>query len=470
VPEGGNEVLTVSARGPRLCDGLTRREVLRAGGLTALGLSLPDLLRGAVPQGPARRTGKARSCIVLFLMGGPPQHSTWDPKPDAPAEVRGEFGPIATSVPGIRICSLLPRLARQADRLCLLRAVSTGDNAHSSSGYYMLTGVPHAPKNVENANPGAPNNWPTLGALVRRAGGDGHSLPGAVRLPMHIFNTDGSVWPGQDAGFLGRDSDPWLFRCEPAAANFCIPEFSLEADGPARLGGRERLLRRLDRTFAAIDQLGVRGRYDRTTAKAFDLLRSPQARAAFDLKKEPEAARDRYGRHQFGQSCLLARRLVEAGVGLVQVNWFRGPEEPSDAPCWDSHAREGLRLRTVLVPPMDQAFSALLEDLHQRGMLEETLIVCMAEFGRTPRMNRAGGRDHWGPVFSVALAGGGIRGGQVHGASDKQGGYPRDGRVEPQDLTATILHCLGYAPNSEIHDVLGRPLPLSRGAVIRAIL
>src|SRR5262249_13084372 len=207
---------------------------------------------------------------------------------------------------------------------------------------------------------------------------------------------------------------PWLFRCEPAAANFRIPEFSLDAGESARLGGREHLLRRLDRTFAAIDRQGARSRYDRTTERAFDLLRSPRARAAFDLKKEPESAPDRSGRSQFGQSCLLARRLVEAGVGLVQVNWFRGPDEPSDAPCWDSHAREGLRLRTVLAPPLDQAFSALLEDLHQRGMLGETLVVCMAEFGRTPRMNRAGGRDHWGPGFSAALAGGGVRGGAVH--------------------------------------------------------
>jgi len=446
--------------------GPTRREWLRLGGLSAFGLSLPQLLGS--PTAPA--FGKARSCIVLFLMGGPPQHSTWDPKPDAPAEIRGEFPPIATNVPGIRVSSLLPRLARQADRLCLLRAVSTGDNAHSSSGYYMLTGVAHAPKNVENANPGAPNNWPCLAALLRKAGGDRRGLPGAVRLPMHIFNTDGSVWPGQDAGFLGRDCDPWLFRCEPAAADFRIPEFSLGADDSSRLGGRHHLLRRLDRSFAAIDRQGARSRYDRTTQQALDLLRSPRARAAFDLKKEPDVARDRYGRHQFGQSCLLARRLVEAGVGLVQVNWFRGPDEPSDAPCWDSHAREGLRLKTALAPPLDQAFSALLEDLHQRGMLEETLVVCMAEFGRTPRMNPAGGRDHWGPVFSVALAGGGVRGGHVHGASDRQGGQPREGRVEPQDLTATILHCLGYEPSTEVHDLQGRPLPLSRGEAIRAIL
>ena len=204
--------------------------------------------------------------------------------------------------------------------------------------------------------------------------------------------------------------------------------------------------------------------------RAFDLLGSRAARAAFDLSREPPKVRDRYGRHQFGQSCLLARRLVEAGVGLVQVNWFRGPDEPSDAPCWDSHVREAERLRTALAPVADRAISALLEDLTERGMLGETLVMCLSEFGRSPRINKAGGRDHWGRVFSVALAGGGVRGGQVYGASDRQGGEPADGRVTPADLTATALHCLGFEPDAEIRDALGRPLPASRGSVIRGIL
>jgi hypothetical protein len=450
----------------RLCDGLARREVLKVGGLSVLGLSLTDLIRARAYHRPGSPTGRAKSCIVLFLMGGPPQHSTWDPKPDAPPEVRGEFGPIETSVPGVRVCSLFPRVARQADKVCLLRAVSTGDNAHSSSGYYMLTGVPHSPMNAENVNPGPPNDWPTLGALVRRLRGDRDGLPSAVRLPMHIFNTDNSVWPGQDAGFLGRSTDPWLFRCEPAAPTFRIPEFTLAADVAIdRLGDRRDLLQQLDRGIATAGP-GL----DPLRAQAFDLLSSPRARAAFDLGREPPAVRDRYGRHHFGQSCLLARRLVEAGVGLVHVNWFRGPEEPSEAPCWDSHAKEAERLKTVLAPTADQAFSALLEDLDQRGMLGETLVACLSEFGRTPRFNNRGGREHWGHVFSVALAGGGVKGGQVYGSSDKQGGYPRDGRVAPQDLTATLLHSLGYEPHTEIRDPLGRPLAISRGEVIRAIL
>jgi hypothetical protein len=444
------------------CDGLTRRELLRAGTLPALGLALPDLLRRRAAAGE-RREGKASGCIVLFLMGGPPQHSTWDPKPDAPAEVRGEFGPTATNVPGVRVCSLLPGLARHMDKLCLLRAVSTGDNAHSSSGYAMLTGVPHNPPNAENVNPGPPNDSPTLGALVRRLRGDRGGLPGAVRLPMHIFNTDSSVWPGQDAGFLGRSSDPWLFRCVPASPGFAVPELTLPPVVPAdRLSARQELFDKLDRSPVAAGAA--------FNGKAFDLLGSRAARAAFDLSREPPRVRDRYGRHHFGQSCLLARRLIEAGVGLVQVNWFRGPDEPADAPCWDSHVKEAERLRTVLAPTADRAFAALLEDLAGRGLLGETLVMCVAEFGRTPRLNGRGGRDHWGRVFSVALAGGGVRGGQVYGASDRQGGEPAEGRVAPADLTATALHCLGFEPDAEVRDALGRPVPASRGSVVRGIL
>jgi len=465
-------MLSFRGQSVRLCDNISRREVLRVGALTALGLTSPALAKGlaAATTVAANKPRPAKNCILLFLMGGPPQHSTWDPKPQAPAEIRGEFGPIATNVPGIHISSLLPRLARHVDKLCLLRAMSTGDNAHSSSGYYMLTGVPHAPLNAENVNPGPPNDWPTLGALVRRLRGDRGGLPAAVRLPMHIYNTDRSVWPGQDAGFLGRASDPWLFRCEPASPGFIIPEFTLTADVPLeRLTRRRDLLQQLDRALAT-NAAGPASRMERYTAQAFELLGSPQARAAFALNREPQALRHRYGRHHFGQSCLLARRLVEAGVSLVQVNWYRGADEPADNPCWDSHVKESERLQTVLAPTFDQAFAALLDDLHQRGLLADTLVLCLAEFGRTPRMNAHGGRDHWGQVFSVALAGGGVRGGQVYGSSDRQGASPRDGRVVPQDLTTTILHCLGLDPRAEIRDTQGRPLVASRGDVIRAIL
>jgi hypothetical protein len=459
----------------RLCDRLTRREMLRLGGLGALGLSLPDLLTArqiqAAPAPVSGSFGKAKSCILLFLMGGPPQHSTWDPKPGAPVEIRGEFGPIRTAVPGMHICELMPRLARWTNHLALLRAVSTGDNAHSSSGYYMMTGRPHQPMNFENANPGAPNDWPTLGALVQSFRRGTGMLPPAVRLPHRIFNTDGSVWPGQDSGFLGRTADPWLFTCQPGAPEFRIPEFSLDAQmSSPRLHDRQTLLQRLDRQLADAQRSGALATYHGQQQQAFDILVSAQSGGAVQLGREPAVVRDRYGRSPFGQSVLLARRLVEAGVGLVQVNWYRGPDEPSDNPCWDSHVNESERLKRVLVPPMDQAFAALLEDLVQRGMLDETLVVCLAEFGRTPRFNGRAGRDHWGPVFSVALAGGGIRGGIIHGASDAHGAQPLDGRVQPQDLTATILHCLGIHPDSHILDRLGRPIAACTGEVIRQIV
>jgi len=457
----------LASQSVRLCDGWTRRELLRVGGLSALGLSLPLLWQGRASGKVAVR---AKNCIILFLTGGPPQHSTWDPKPEAPAEIRGEFGPIATNVPGIQISSLFPRLATQADKWCILRAVSTGDNAHSSSGYYMLTGVPHQPMQVENANPGAPNDWPNIGAIVRRLRGDRHGLPGAVRLPMHIFNTDQSVWPGQDAGFLGRAVDPWLFRCQPNHPQMAIAEFTLPADVDlVRLQQRQDLLRRLDRQIAELSPPST-DRWAPLQTQAVNLVSSPRARAAFDLSRESPKLRERYGRTHFGQSCLLARRLIEAGVSLVHVNWYRGPEEPDDAPVWDTHVQESHRLKNVLAPVADQAISALLSDLADRGLLEETLVACLAEFGRTPRFNGRAGRDHWGPVFSVLLAGGGIRGGTVYGASDKHGAYPQDGRVLPEDLHATLYTCLGIDPNTELHDTQGRPFPISRGQPIRAIL
>ncbi len=456
-----------SGRAVRLCDGWSRREWLRVGGLAALGLSLPQLWQG---RASSKLTVRAKNCIILFLTGGPPQHSTWDPKPEAPAEVRGEFGPIATNVTGIRISCLFPRLASQADKWCLLRAVSTTDNAHSSSGYYMLTGVPHQPKEVENANPGAPNDWPNIGAIVRQVRGDRNGLPAAVRLPMHIFNTDQSVWPGQDAGFLGRAADPWLFRCQPNNPLMAIAEFTLPPDmDMARLQQRQDLLHRLDRQMAEWPR-GMQERWTPQQVQAFDLLSSPRARAAFDLSRESPKLRDSYGRTHFGQSCLLARRLIEAGVSLVHVNWYRGPDEPDDAPVWDTHVQESNRLKSVLAPVADQAIAALLSDLADRGLLEETLVACLAEFGRTPRFNGRGGRDHWGAVFSVLLAGGGIRGGCVYGASDKHGAYPQDGRVLPPDLHATIYTCLGIDPTTELHDTQGRPFPISRGEPVRSIL
>lgn len=449
----------------RLCDGLNRREMLYAGGLGALGLSLPTLLDPRYAQAAIAGNPSAKSCIILFLMGGPPQHSTWDPKPEAPAEVRGEFGPIPTTVPGMQICELLPRTSLIADRLALIRSVSSGDNAHSSSGYYMLTGYPHTPMNFENANPGFPNNHPSVGAVVRKFLPPRNGFPASVRLPHRIFNTDGSIWPGQDAGFLGRASDPWLLNCQPADSNFRTSELDLPIDlSDDRAAARRSLLERVNHSLDSASP--ALNNYDKLAQQAFGLLNSDKSRQAFRLDSESDKVRDRYGRSQFGQSTLLARRLVEAGVRLVQVNWFRSPDEPFDAPCWDSHVREAERLKTILAPSFDQTYSALIEDLSDRGLLDETLVVCMAEFGRSPRINGVAGRDHWGRVYSVALAGGGVKGGTIYGSSDELGGEPHEYPVSPQDLTATIFNALGLDPQTEIHDTLDRPLPISRGEII----
>lgn len=469
-------MLRLFGPGTRLCDGWNRREVMRIGSLGLLGAGLHQnalhaaaAKEGAVTGGSS--FGRAKSCIVLFLMGGPPQHSTWDPKPDAPADIRGDFRPIATTVPGLSISELFPRTALVADKVCILRAMSTGDNAHSSSGYYMLTGRPHQPMNFENANPGAPNDAPSLGALVCRLGDAHAGMPRAVTVPHRIFNTDGSIWPGQDGGFLGRTSDPWLLNARLTTGGYTIDEINLPADiDHARIARRRDLLSQTERGLDARDRDRAGSTFDVQARQAFDLLGSSQARRAFRLEEEPGLNRDRYGQTPFGQSVLLARRLVEAGVRLVQVNWYRGADEPPANPCWDSHTRESARLKEVLMPPTDQAYSALLEDLHRRGLLDETLVVCMAEFGRTPRLDGGGGRNHWGSVFSVTLAGGGIKGGQVYGASDRIGAYPAEGKVRPEDLSATIFHCLGHAPQTEYHDPLDRPHPISRGEVIHAIL
>lgn len=464
-------MLSVQAGRVRLCDGYTRREWLRVGGLTAFGLSCARLAELKAAHAKSGSFGKAKACIVLFLLGGPPQHETWDPKPDAPEEVRGAYKPIPSATCGLQVCELMPLTAALTQHIAVLRAMSTDDNAHSSSGYWMLTGVPHSPKNFENAKPGFPNNWPCLGAVVRKLRGDRGSLPGAIRLPEEIWNTGHIVWPGQDAGWLGASSDPWLMTCHPQKPDFRITEITPPADvPPIRVDARRQLLEAVNQQLDQVHRSGVVERWDTLRQKAFQLISSPQARGAFDLDQEPPQVRDRYGRNRFGQSVLLARRLIEAGVTFVQVNWTRWETDTSEAPAWDTHAANAARLKEALMPPMDQAYSALLEDLHQRGMLEETLVVWMGEFGRTPRHNNRAGRDHWGHVFSVALAGGGIRGGTVYGASDRLGAFPLDGRVEPQDLTATVLHCLGINPETYLYDRAGRNVPASYGHVIEPIV
>jgi hypothetical protein len=334
----------------------------------------------------------------------------------------------------------------------------------------MLTGVPHIPKQVENANPGAPNDHPSVAAVVQQMRRGSAPLP-SVRLPHRIFNTDGSVWPGQDSGWLGNTADPWLFRCEPGSPGFEVDQFRLAADvSLGRLSQRRTLLTQIEAQLREVEKRTTRLPYVEQQDQAFGLLSAQKTREACNLELETAETRERYGRGQFGQSVLLSRRLVEAGVNFVHVNWFRSPDEPTSNPCWDSHTDETNRLKNVLVPPLDQALSALLTDLQERGLLDETVVAVLSEFGRSPRMNAAGGRDHWGSVFSVALAGGGIQGGRIVGRSDEQGGFPAEGLVAPEDITATLFDRLGFDPHSEIHDPTGRPLPISRGNVLTSLV
>lgn len=472
-------MLSYRDSGTRLCDGMRRREWLRVGGLSAFGLSIGNLMAGrsgATDNRLQSSFGRAKACIVLFMLGGPPQHETWDPKPLAPIEIRGPLGTIATATPGLQVGQCMPLTAKLTDRIAVLRAMSTNDNAHSSSGYWMLTGRPHAPTNSENATPGAPNDRPCLAAMVRHLRGDRGSLPGAVRLPEEIWNTGRIVWPGQDAGWLGDAADPWLVTCDPSQADFQVGDIALPADvSVQRLMQRQQLLQDMNGRGGLVSSPvsplpAAQSRWSGFQHKAIELLQSESARQAFAIEQETATVRDRYGRNRFGQSVLLARRLVESGVSLVQVNWTRWPTDDNVAPAWDTHANNAKRCQEALMPPMDMAYSALIEDLTQRGMLDETLIVWMGEFGRSPKINAAGGRDHWGHVFSVALAGGGVQGGAVYGQSDRHGGYPIEGRVEPQDLSATIFHLLGYDPETQLMDQVGRPVALSNGKVIEAIV
>ncbi len=454
-------------RGP-----LTRREWLRVGGVGLGGLSLAEFFRAraAAAESPAAPTGRAKAVIVLWFSGGVPQHETWDPKPEAPAEIRGEFGAIASRTPGLCVGELMPQTAQLTDKIAVVRTLATGDNAHSSSGYQMLTGVPHIPLSRENALPGKPNDSPSINALVRTLRTSRDALPAAITLPRRLANVGEKVWPGQDAGFLGQSYNPWLLTCDPSSENFDVPGCALPDEiPPLRLDRRLALREQFNRHLDLLARSEPAQRFDSYAGQALELLSGGQARNAFDLHQETEATRERYGRNPFGQSVLLARRLVEAGVSLVQVNWPRldGKENGGG---WDTHEVHSKCLKGWLMPMMDQTYSALIEDLAVRGLLEETVVCWVGEFGHTPKINAKAGRDHWGRVFSIALAGGGIRGGAIYGATDRHAGEARTDVVRPCDYLATVFHCLGYSPDTAVHDVTGRPLPLTRGQVIEPLV
>jgi hypothetical protein len=430
---------------------MNRRTFLRAGVLAPFGLSLGQAswLRSTAQAAPVRG-GRAKACILLYMTGGPSQHDTFDPKPDAPDGIRGEYQPIATSVPGIRICEHLPMLASMAERFSILRSVWHGSDTHGVGVHYNLTGLRYAPRQA-----GEPQldrrDPPCIGAVVRQLRGDHHNLPAAVQLPRPVGDQNNAMWGGQHAGFLGPRYDPLFVFDETWRPGDPLPGFTAPPDVDAnRQSARSDLLTTVQGQRTASP---AESDYERFQQLAFDVLRSGQAWRAFRLDDESPRTIERYGDNRFGRSCLVARRLIEAGVGLVTVPWVFKQSEQN----FDTHSRHFAKMKTILLPPVDRAFSALLEDLTQRGMLDETLIAWTGEFGRTPRINGSAGRDHWGRVYSTVLAGGGVRGGQVIGRSDSQGGVPADNPVHVSDFVATMYHALGYGPDTRVTDPIGRP-------------
>lgn len=467
--ETGGNMLGTTLLSRRIGKRLERREFLRLGALGGMGLSLATLLRaGAVRAATVPASfGRAKRCILVFLNGGPSQLDLWDMKPDAPAEVRGELKPIATCVPGIQISELLPLLARGVDKFKIVRSVTHSCSVHTTGVYTMLTGTIHSTPTVDQTR-ALPEDHPHLGSILAKWRGADGRLPPFVTLPR-LFEAppvDG-IWPGQNAGFLGRRYDPFIVEGNKATADFTAPGLALSGDvGVGRLEDRRTLLAQLNHRAHAAEAGGQLDELDTFYQQAFSLLTSTRAQAAFDLNRESHATRDRYGRHLFGQGLLLARRLIEAGVPLATVYWIDPTPPGPGGGEYDSHGRIFHHMRERLVPPTDRALSALFADLDQRGLMDDTLVVVMGEFGRTPRINKDAGRDHWPNVQSILLAGAGITGGSVFGASDRFAAEPSDSPVAPHDLAQTILHLLGVPEDLELSDAEGRPIRASRGTPI----
>ena len=441
--------------GPRL----SRRRMVQAGAASVLGLGLPRLLRADAAR---QALAAADACVIVFLNGGPSHLDMWDPKPDAPAEVRGEFKPIPTSVPGVRFGEHLPRLARQMHHATVIRSAHHGvNNAHAAAVYCGLTGHDRG----EIGGGARPDDYPAIGSVL------GKFRPPTTAVPPHVLlpyitkeGAGGPPQPGYFAGWLGKPHDPLIVLRDPNAADFGLPELTLGPDvDPNRFDARKQLetgLAATRRGSAPDDLDGIR-------ARAFDLLTSPATREAVRIDREPPKVRDAYGRNIYGQSVLLARRLVEAGTRLVCVSWA-----PDANATWDTHGNNFTKLKNELLPQFDAAAASLLTDLADRGMLGRTLVAFMGEFGRTPKINASGGgRDHWNFCYSLMLAGGGLKGGYVHGASDRIGGRPSLNPVTPAEVVATIYECLGVPHDLELRDRLQRPFTLVPwGSPIREVI
>lgn len=438
---------------------LNRRTLLKIGGLGLAELTQAELLR-AENAAPARHA-TAKSVILLFQFGGPSHLDTFDPKPEAPAEIRGEFDSIATNVPEIRIAENLPLLAPLADKFALVRSVHHNRGNHNSGAYYSLSGREPL-VDIVTANASA-TDFPHPGSIVDYLDRTVTDVPRCVSLPTMI--ADGPFrTPGEFAGFLGKKHDPlWVLK-DPNAANFNVDELTLPAElNVTRLDDRRQALEDLSALSRLADKVAaVKGMTD-YQSRAVSLLTSERTRQAFRIQDEPAAVRDRYGRHTYGQSVLLARRLVEAGVRFVTVYYSPGISG------WDTHKDNFGLMKKNHSPKTNSSLSALIGDLSERGLLDRTLVYWTGDFGRTPKINSDAGRDHWPPCQTVLMAGGGVQGGRVYGSSDKTGAYPHENPVLPDDITATIFHALGFDPATHIVDQLNRPMPISAGRPIEVL-
>jgi hypothetical protein len=439
-----------AGRSPTLCDGPTRRDFLHAGALSTLGVTLPGFLA-------ARERGEVQAkdvnCIMLFLLGGPSHIDTWDPKPDAPAEVRGPFKPIATAAPGMRVSEIFPRLAKQADKVSLVRSVYHTATAVHDTGHQMMQTGRLFSGGVEHPHVGC-----VLGYLKGRRG----EVPAHVLIPRPMGRTGGNMPHGQTAGYLGKQHDPFVLDADPSAKDFKVPDL-LPPDyiSAVRARRRQKMRAAVEGGLAAFEKTPGARQMDDSFELAYRLMSSRQARQAFDLHREPDSVRDRYGRTRFGQSCLLARRLIERGVRFVTVNMF---ETVFDEITWDIHGSRPFtdisEMSRLVAPNFDRAFSMLLEDLHERGLLANTMVTAMGEFGRTPKINPAGGRDHHPGVWTILMGGGPIKGGRVVGESDALGYAPKTRPVTPGEVAATLYRGLGLDPHKELPGPQNRPLPL----------
>jgi uncharacterized protein (DUF1501 family) len=446
---------------------LNRRELLQVGYSGLLGIGLPAFC-GQAHCTPARSGRKTKSVILVFLTGAPSHLDTFDPKPDAPLEIRGAFKPIATNVPGIQICEHLPRLAGLADRYAIVRSMTHSVPVHEIGTHFLLTGINALPPGANHM--ATRHDWPCFAAGLNYLQPRADGIPNGVMLPTYLHN--GYGFSGQNGGVLGARHDPWQIRQDPNAENFrglgnSTPAIGLTVD---RLRERRSLLANLDQQRRALAGKGESSQLTFQQKQAFHLIESNRTARAFDLSREPETVRERYGRHMFGQSLLLARRLIEAGVPIVQANMGSMNQ-------WDTHNNGFNALKNNLLPFLDRGMSALLDDLRDRGLEDETLVVMVGEFGRTPKVgqdnggnitNRTG-RDHWAGCFFAVLAGGGVRGGQVLGRSDRKAAYPAMNPFSPADLGATVYTALGVNPKTEVIDRQGRPLQLNSGKVMQAL-